>query len=296
MGKLIDLTGQRFGRLTVIEKSPSRRGDKTWWSCKCDCGSTLEVWSVYLRNGTTKSCGCLNREMCSARLKAYRKRNGADGRSKTRLHSIWAGMKERCLSPGSHAYALYGGRGITVCDEWRNSFDAFRDWALTHGYSEDLSIDRIDVDGDYCPENCRWADAITQSNNTRCNHMLTYSGRTMSVSRWAVEIGISRGTLVSRLSAGWSVQQAIETPVEHKYASSFTLEFLGETDDLVELDLSSLTDSVNLISPAHLRFIIAGLTWERFEAVNMTWQKLEDMNMTWERLEKSVPIIGSKGD
>lgn len=219
MGKLIDLTGQRFGRLTVIEKSPSRRGDKTWWSCKCDCGSTLEVWSVYLRNGTTKSCGCLNREMCSARLKAYRKRNGADGRSKTRLHSIWAGMKERCLSPGSHAYALYGGRGITVCDEWRNSFDAFRDWALTHGYSEDLSIDRIDVDGDYCPENCRWADAITQSNNTRCNHMLTYSGRTMSVSRWAVEIGISRGTLVSRLSAGWSVQQAIETPVEHKYAS-----------------------------------------------------------------------------
>lgn len=205
-------------------------------------------------------------------------------------------MKERCLSPGSHAYALYGGRGITVCDEWRNSFDAFRDWALTHGYSEDLSIDRIDVDGDYCPENCRWADAITQSNNTRCNHMLTYSGRTMSVSRWAVEIGISRGTLVSRLSAGWSVQQAIETPVEHKYASSFTLEFLGETDDLVELDLSSLTDSVNLISPAHLRFIIAGLTWERFEAVNMTWQKLEDMNMTWERLEKSVPIIGSKGD
>lgn len=157
--------------------------------------------------------------MCSARLKAYRKRNGADGRSKTRLHSIWAGMKERCLSPGSHAYALYGGRGITVCDEWRNSFDAFRDWALTHGYSEDLSIDRIDVDGDYCPENCRWADAITQSNNTRCNHMLTYSGRTMSVSRWAVEIGISRGTLVSRLSAGWSVQQAIETPVEHKYAS-----------------------------------------------------------------------------
>lgn len=165
MGKLIDLTGQRFGRLTVIEKSPSRRGDKTWWSCKCDCGSTLEVWSVYLRNGTTKSCGCLNREMCSARLKAYRKRNGADGRSKTRLHSIWAGMKERCLSPGSHAYALYGGRGITVCDEWRNSFEAFRDWALTHGYSEDLSIDRIDVDGDYCPENCRWADAITQSNN-----------------------------------------------------------------------------------------------------------------------------------
>lgn len=219
MGKLIDLTGQRFGRLTVIEKSPSRRGDKTWWSCKCDCGSTLEVWSVYLRNGTTKSCGCLNREMCSARLKAYRKRNGADGRSKNRLHSIWAGMKERCLSPGSHAYALYDGRGITVCDEWRNSFDAFRDWALTHGYSEDLSIDRIDVDGDYCPENCRWADAITQSNNTRCNHMLTYSGRTMSVSRWAVEIGISRGTLVSRLSAGWSVQQAIETPVEHKYAS-----------------------------------------------------------------------------
>lgn len=219
MGKLIDLTGQRFGRLIVLAKSNSKQGGKTWWTCRCDCGKILDVWSVYLRNGTTKSCGCLSRELSSYRFRAIRKAQGADGRSATRLYSIWRGMIQRCENPNAHYYDHYGGRGIQVCKEWRNSFSAFRQWALKNGYGEGLTIDRIDNDGNYSPENCRWADSFIQCNNMRSNRMITYAGKTLSVSQWAVELGISRSTLAVRLCKGWSIQRALATPSEHKYAS-----------------------------------------------------------------------------
>lgn len=154
-----DLKGMRFGRLTAMEVVGKKNHYRAW-RCLCECGNEIVIKSASLITGNTKSCGCLQREM---RVIA----NTEHGFCGTRLYRIWKGMVARCKYPSSTSYKWYGARGITVCDEW-TKFDRFKDWALFHGYSETLSIDRIDNEKGYSPDNCRWVTPTEQTMNRRC--------------------------------------------------------------------------------------------------------------------------------
>lgn len=186
--KAIDLTGQRFGRLNVISLSPKRSGGHLHWICGCECGNTITVLGYNLRNGNTKSCGCLQKEIAA-------KRQYKHGQTGSRLFVAWVHMKQRCSNPNDHAYNYYGGRGIKVCDEWANDFQAFQDWAMSHGYSDKLTIDRIDVNGDYCPENCRWITIQEQQKNKRDNTTVLFNGHCKTVGDWAREFNCFPGSV-----------------------------------------------------------------------------------------------------
>ena len=167
MSALKDLTGQRFGRLVVIERSGSNNQKRATWKCCCDCGRVTVVTSSNLLRGITKSCGCIHVENLINRFTVH-------GKRKSRLYEVWKNMKKRCTNPSVHNYHRYGGRGITVCDEWRNDFQAFYEWAMANGYDENApymqcTIDRIDNDSGYSPDNCRWVDAATQNRNKSSN-------------------------------------------------------------------------------------------------------------------------------
>ena len=202
----IDLTGQKFGRLTVTGYSHTTNR-KSFWRCVCECGNTTIVYGESLKKGHTQSCGCLQREITRRRVLKH-------GQRHSRLYRIWCDMKTRCYSPNRKIFKYYGGRGIIVCDEWKNDFQTFYDWATANGYHDDLTIDRIDVNGNYCPENCRWITMKEQCNNRTSNHLLTYNGRTMTIAEWSEETNISSRTIEQRLNRhGWSVDRALTTPV-----------------------------------------------------------------------------------
>ena len=180
--RTIDETGNRYGRLTVVCRAGSNKKGIAKWLCECDCGSKTVVLGTKLRRGETKSCGCFEQE---TRVRNGHKRmQTTHGMSRSRLYGVWSGMKKRCNNPSHPHYKDYGGRGISVCDEWVDDFGAFAEWALSHGYNESASkggctLDRIDPDGDYCPENCRFADMVVQQNNRRdrSNDVQIYLGQ-----------------------------------------------------------------------------------------------------------------------
>lgn len=205
MAELINLNGERFGRLTVISRSGSDRRGEALWVCKCDCGERAIIRGNKLRTGHTKSCGCLSKEVSG---KTHRK-HGMEG---TRLYNIWINMKSRCKYEGNLEFKDYGGRGITFCKEWE-SFEPFMKWALENGYECTLSIDRIDNERNYEPSNCRWSDACTQQNNKRNNHRLTVDGETHTIGEWATITGIKYDTIERRINAyGWKEKEAVSIP------------------------------------------------------------------------------------
>lgn len=196
----INLSGRKFGRYTVIERAGYRKRNVTWL-CRCECGTEKVVMGNKLRGGTTLSCGCLQSDIRSERSKTH-------GQSGTRLFRIWTGMKTRCFNQNSSGWSLYGGRGITVCEEWATSFERFAEWAASSGYRGDLSIDRIDNDGPYGPQNCRWANRSEQNANTR-RGLLPDGRRLADV---AAAIGLTPNGLRKRLCGGWSPDNATATP------------------------------------------------------------------------------------
>lgn len=184
--KVKNLTGKRFGRLTVIGVD-DRGTKKTYWNCLCDCGNIKSVRSDSLQNGAIKSCGCLKKEqdkknLINDEMRKVERFGGKFGH--IRIHSIWSSMKGRCYNTNDARYSDYGGRGITVCDEWRNDFFAFYSWAMENGYSDDMTIDRIDNDRGYSPENCRWVDNRTQARNRRTNINITIGNATKTLTEW----------------------------------------------------------------------------------------------------------------
>lgn len=191
MHKVINLIGERFGKLTVVSRENNNSHGGAMWLCQCDCGNACVVDSGNLRKGRQKSCGCLRHR--EAWNRTHNESNC------TRLYRIWTGMKTRCYNKNSRAYPSYGGRGILMCDEWRNNYEAFRNWALSNGYAEDLSIDRLDNSGGYSPENCQWATRITQSNNRRSNRLVAVDGVKMTAAQAARELGVDYSAYMKRL-------------------------------------------------------------------------------------------------
>lgn len=255
MRKATDMTGQRYGQLTVIEKAYLKNGHM-FWKCKCDCGNEKIIDGSKLRDGTTKACGCLRgkgykdlvgkrfgmlevmekvgtdnnshvmylckcdcgniKTMLSNHIQISKScgcMHGANfkthGMGKTRLFYIWSNMKQRCQNPNIKNYERYGARGIKVCDEWQE-FVPFMEWALANGYSEDLSIDRIDSNGNYKPSNCRWATIEVQANNKRSNSFIEYNGEKRTIAEWSKITGISSSTILMRQRRGWGVDKIFQ--------------------------------------------------------------------------------------
>ena len=202
---LTDLTGSRFGRWAVLEYAGRSKRGEVQYKCRCDCGTERVLRRTSLTSGNSKSCGCLSRDVA-------KERGTTHGDSKSRLYRIWAGIIQRCCNDRErYEWEKYGGRGITVCEEW-HKYEAFRDWALSSGYSDDLTIDRINVNGDYCPDNCRWATVYEQNNNKRTSKYISFNGETGTIREFADRYGLAYSCLYTRLKLGWSIEDALLIP------------------------------------------------------------------------------------
>lgn len=234
MGKKEDLTGRRFGRLTVIEETDVRKGGSVVWLCECECGTRKGISAHCLKSGRVLSCGCYNKE------KELR-----HGMSHTRLHHAWQSMIDRCVNPSNKEYANYGGRGIKVCDEWL-TFENFAEWAYANGFVEDIkrgdcTLDRIDNNGNYEPSNCRWVDMKVQGRNRRNNVVIECNGESHCLSEWAEILGEPYAKLTSRWRRGWSAyeilygrERIVPTETYRNRKTNHLLTYKGETHCAIE--------------------------------------------------------------
>jgi len=197
--------GDKFTRLTVVSKTEKPK----YFLCECDCGKIKEIRKDHLYSGKTLSCGCLKDAQARERASVLHNANISHGMSSHPLYNIWRGIKQRCLNPSSSHFNRYGGRGITICEQWRDSFEQFlNDMGVPN---DGQTIDRINNELGYFPENCRWATRKEQSNNISTNHKLTYKGQTLNIAQWAELKGMPYNTLRERIVKGWDIDRAINT-------------------------------------------------------------------------------------
>lgn len=225
-----DLTGKQFGTLTVLEQvedyiSPQGRAYARW-KCLCECGNEIFSITSNLKSGNTISCGCI------------RTKN-----KNTRLYRIWSGMKSRCYNPNATHYNEYGGRGIIICEEWKNNFLVFKEWAIKNGYSDELTIDRKDNNGNYCPSNCQWITMKKQSNNRRNNFVIEYNGEKHTLSEWSDITGIKVITLWDRINLlGWTIERTLTTKNANEKILTYNNELhnIKQWSDILHISYNTL--------------------------------------------------------
>jgi len=197
----MDITGRQFGKLTAIKRIPASNGKGYQWLCKCECGKNVVANTGVLTTGKQKSCGCIGREVSRARLKKH-------GMARTRIYKIWRSMKVRTDIKMAHKYKDYSGRGITIANEWLD-FEVFYKWAIKAGYKDNLTIDRIDVNGNYEPSNCRWATMIEQGRNKRNNHRIIVNGESLTVSEIIERTGLSKSCVEARVRRNYPIEKVL---------------------------------------------------------------------------------------
>jgi len=206
MSKIHDLTGQKFALLTVVDRSEKTTSGKAYWRCRCDCGNNTVVSGTNLITGAVKSCGCLKH-----------KTQDTHHLSNTRLYRIWNALIQRCNNKNHSGYRYYGEKGIAVCEAWKDDFITFYEWAMMNGYSDELTIDRINTSEGYFPENCRWVSRKAQANNRTFCKMIEYNGKIQTLMQWCEELGLNYKLIHSRLyRLGWSFEKAISVPVKKR--------------------------------------------------------------------------------
>ena len=213
MSRFKNLTGMKFGRLTVIERAKDKfrkNGKKEiCWKCLCECGNIKILTRNSLLSSHVKSCGCL-------RIEKTKERRTKHGLRNTQLYRVWSNIKTRCYNPNKDTYQYYGGKGITMYPKWQEDFISFYTWSLENGYKEGLTIDRINPNGNYEPSNCRWVTTTQQQNNKLNNYWITYSGETHTLAEWSNKLNLSYGALRRRIQGlNWSIEKAFTTPVKN---------------------------------------------------------------------------------
>lgn len=209
MSKVKDLTGMKFGRLTAIKIIGQNEHKSNLWLCECDCGNQCITYTTQLLIGKTKSCGCLQKENF---LKSVCKHN----LSNSRIYKIWTSIKQRCNGTTLRNKKYYKDKNILVCDEWKNNFIEFYNWSIANGYKEGLTIDRINSNGNYEPNNCRWVDRTVQNNNTSRNKIIEFNNEKHTMAEWSRILNIDYYALQHRIKRGWSTERAFTEPVKRR--------------------------------------------------------------------------------